>query len=219
MLHSVFSQVISEVWTCWFVQESHSAKKNDHACQTSWSFFHHGQQSSLLMTRKTLAVSTSPTRSKRRIYSILLEWLHQRLRKTCICVQLLVSQFPGTLLPSWTGFGAVPYVFYICLREMPSHVPNLEAYTKVFIRPACAPFIPVQSLEQLKGQQQLSFRFHQKARSTSTYSFQVKTRIPRGWSMSTLACLLHAPATWKQNDKIQNQKDFEFQEFSLAIRP
>ena len=60
---------------------------------------------------------------------------------------------------------------------MPSHVPNLEAYTKVFIRLACAPFIPVQSLEQLKGQQQLSFRFHQKERSTSTYSFQVKTRI------------------------------------------
>lgn len=179
----------------------------------------HDHSSSYSWQGKPSQVSTSPKRSKRRIYSILLESLHQRLRKTCICVQLLVSQFPGTLLPSWTGFRAVPYVFYICLREMPSHVPNLEAYTKVFIWPACAPFIPVQSLEQLKGQQQSSFRFHQKEGSTSTYSFQVKTRIPRGWSMSTLACLLHAPATWKQNDKIQNPKDFEFQEISLAIRP
>jgi hypothetical protein len=38
MLHSFLSQVISNVGTCWFVQERHSAKKNSHARSRTSSF-------------------------------------------------------------------------------------------------------------------------------------------------------------------------------------
>ena len=39
-----FSQIMSNVGTCRFAQESHSAQKNNQACQTSHSFFHHGKK-------------------------------------------------------------------------------------------------------------------------------------------------------------------------------
>ena len=39
-----FSQIMSNLGTCWLAQESHSAQKNNQACQTSHSFFHHGKK-------------------------------------------------------------------------------------------------------------------------------------------------------------------------------